>query len=415
MMGRSAQDCCVHDMSVLGRLAAVMAAAALAMVPTSESFMTGSMLRSKVLPWEQSMHTACACSRKGRRLLPAVGQLQWGHASLRMAEGSAGEVRVAERDVIVIIPGFLMDCNDFEPMARHFREDGWPAAVVPMRWWEWIPCLGGRSARPVLERIDYTVRKALEWDRSEEFVLPPYSYTPVDLISDFLTNPGGMLKVGGSSSPDEFPPVEPRGKDFVGDTPALPSASKVILVAHSAAGWISRIFLSHRPYGGRAYRGSRLVRTLITLGTPHGDSDGVAFENVKWANRESAPQGVRCVAVGGTGTLGSSNDFTRNACESAMPARCRLCCLTMLADTFCGFPADKVVELDGDGVTPLQSSLSFEGSEKLVLEETTHAPSYPAAIAPELHRELKEGKRWYGSQGRVNAIIKALEPSEGEG
>ncbi|EKX45578.1 hypothetical protein GUITHDRAFT_71160 [Guillardia theta CCMP2712] len=254
-----------------------------------------------------------------------------------MAQGSERESRGEGRDVIIIVPGFLMDCRDFEPMARHFREDGWPAAVVPMKWWEWIPCLGGRSARPVLERIDYTVRRALE------------------------------------------------------GSPAPQSASKVILVAHSAAGWISRIFLSVRQYGGRAYAGSRFVRTLITLGTPHGDSEGIAFENVKWANREGAPDGVRCVAVGGTGTLGASNDFTRNAY------------------TFCGFPEEEVVELDGDGVTPLHSSLSFEGSEKIVLEDTTHAPSYPAAIAPELHRELKEGKRWYGSQGRVDTIIRALE------
>ena len=57
------------------------------------------------------------------------------------------------------------------------------------------------------------------------------------------------------------------------------------IIGHSAGGWISRVFLSEREYGGRAYRGAALVHSLVTLGTPHGDSKGAAFRGVAWVNR----------------------------------------------------------------------------------------------------------------------------------
>lgn len=40
-------------------------------------------------------------------------------------------------------------------------------------------------------------------------------------------------------------------------------------VAHSAGGWISRLYLSTAAYDGRAYNGARFVSTLVTLGSPH--------------------------------------------------------------------------------------------------------------------------------------------------
>lgn len=40
-------------------------------------------------------------------------------------------------------------------------------------------------------------------------------------------------------------------------------------MAHSAGGWISRLYLSTAAYDGRAYNGARFVSTLVTLGSPH--------------------------------------------------------------------------------------------------------------------------------------------------
>jgi len=44
---------------------------------------------------------------------------------------------------------------------------------------------------------------------------------------------------------------------------------KVTLVGHSAGGVLARIYLSPKPFLGRAYRGLDYVDHLITLGSPH--------------------------------------------------------------------------------------------------------------------------------------------------
>merc|ERR1719162_1876774 len=60
---------------------------------------------------------------------------------------------------IVIVPGFLTGASDLQPLADTLtKRYGIPSVCVPMPSWHWIPCLGGRSMRPILERIDFTVR-----------------------------------------------------------------------------------------------------------------------------------------------------------------------------------------------------------------------------------------------------------------
>jgi hypothetical protein len=66
---------------------------------------------------------------------------------------------------------------------------------------------------------------------------------------------------------------------------------------------ICRAYLSQRSYGGKSYRGSELVHSLITLGSPHGNAPGPAFKGVEWVNRERL-DGVRVLGVGGTGYKG---------------------------------------------------------------------------------------------------------------
>jgi len=58
----------------------------------------------------------------------------------------------------VIVPGFLTGKDEFIPLAQSLTNCGIPTVVVPMPNWHWLPCLGGRSMRPMLERIDFTVK-----------------------------------------------------------------------------------------------------------------------------------------------------------------------------------------------------------------------------------------------------------------
>lgn len=62
-------------------------------------------------------------------------------------------------------------------------------------------------------------------------------------------------------------------------------AHKAAVVASSAAGWISRIFLaSDPPYGNTVYHGSDRVHTLVTLGTPHTSAERVTKRNIDFVN-----------------------------------------------------------------------------------------------------------------------------------
>lgn len=258
-------------------------------------------------------------------------------------------------------------------MAAALAARGIPTVVVPMPVWHWLPCLGGRSMRPMLERIDHAVRH-LSAGAGDPSVVPDFSYNAFDCWSDFRSNPGGVFEVGGSAEPAQYPVVEPRG--------VFPAAGKplgrVALIGHSAGGWISRAYLSSRAYGGKAYCGSELVHSLVTLGSPHAESNGPAFRGVAWVNREPPPASVRCLAVAATGSPGSSSgQLTKNAYK------------------FCIEGSDGS-DLDGDGLTPTSSALAFPGADQLILEGATHFPWGDVfgcdIFAPELTQEYRDGK-----------------------
>ena len=314
----------------------------------------------------------------------------------------------------VIIPGFLNDANDFAPLAASLTAKGIPTAVVPLPIWHWIPQVGGRSVRPhggsntparpphisqpalprqvrpILERIDHAVRHVAAMGEAAESAsqplrVPDYEYSLPDLWTDFLTNPGGVGSVGGSQYPDEYPTdVEPCGSAPT----AGPAQGRVAIIGHSASGWMARIYLSSRAYGGKAYDGANLVHSLVTLGTPHMTGACVPFYSVEWANREPAPSGVRCLAVGGSGLPGDSSGG-----------------LTEGAYSFCTPDGTGGESMDGDGLTTLESAIALDGAETMVLDGTTHYPwsTAPFAdwIAPELTKAYREGQPWYGSDQRV--------------
>lgn len=286
---------------------------------------------------------------------------------------------VGDADVAIIVPGLLYGADSYEPLCKDLAAKGYKAAVVPMDWWHWVPCLGGRCMRPILERIDYTVDYVLANGPSASIPSPSYSLS--DFVDDFMNNPGGVLKVGGSGEPDEYPAVEPSGDDFTESArkarTAESSGSRVALVGHSAGGWISRIFLSDRLYAGRVYNAIDRVHSLVTLGSPHSPAPGIAFKALEWLAKGGQPASVRCLAVGSKGIVGGeSSDFTKNAYK------------------FCGGEAP---ETDGDGVTPLFSALDLPGAEKLALQGLTHASEYPP-LGPtaELSEKRSSGQPWYG-------------------
>lgn len=299
--------------------------------------------------------------------------------------------------VAVIVPGFLTGSEDFQPLADSLTKRGIPTVTVPMPSWHWIPCIGGRSVRPILERIDHTVKHVSaclsEGEGESQINVPPFKYTFLDCYRDFLDNPGGVGQVGGSSTVDEYPEdVSPQG-EF--PPPTTDPKVRIALIGHSAGGFISRAYLSDRKYGGKAYKGTELVHSLVTLGTPHKDAPGPAFESVKWCNQE--PLSIRGMAIGATGTPGDSSGS-----------------LTQGAYAFCSGESDGS-DLDGDGLTTIESALALVGDrvEQKILDGVTHYPWSDAGIwgalfTPDLAKEHRSGKPWYGDDKVVDEWVDFL-------
>ncbi|KAL7515278.1 hypothetical protein ACHAXN_012812 [Cyclotella atomus] len=320
----------------------------------------------------------------------------------------------------VIVPGFLTGKDEFLPLAKSLTSKGIPTVVVPMPNWHWLPCLGGRSMRPMLERIDFTVRHLTavagnlsDFDKATldsldenkftqkdglivpkedaiiqtdnpQLLIPDYDYNIFDLYQDFRNNPGGVLKVGGSVHVEDYPLWDPKGTFMKAPEPM----GKVALIGHSAGGWICRAYLSQRSYGGKAYCGNELVHSLITLGSPHGNAPGPAFKGVEWVNRERLDD-VRVLGVGGTGYKGdSSGTLTKNSYS------------------FCCPNGSDGSTYDGDGVTPIQSALAIKeyspNADTLMLDDVAHFCWSDVfggeTVAPELAEWHRQGRPWYGDE-----------------
>ena len=141
-------------------------------------------------------------------------------------------------------------------------------------------------------------------------------------------------------------------------------AKQVDLVAHSAGGVVSRIYLGDQAYGPRkqAYHGYRFVRSLITLGTPHkttqrgrpGGLNQIAFAEQQYPG--AYWNFIRYVSVMGRGIQGVE--------QGPPPERGAYQSYKLILGDGAGW---------GDGVVPLASGL-LDGSEQIVLDGLRHDP-----------------------------------------
>lgn len=156
----------------------------------------------------------------------------------------------------VILPGYLAGAPEYQALEQSLQARGIPATVVPIRWQDWIPTLGGRSVTPILRKLDSTVKQVLQHSGS----------------------------------------------------------SQINLVGHSAGGWLSRIYLGEKPYCVHpkdtedcVWNARASVSTLITLGTPHTSLERWTRKNLDFVNLSYPgafyPE-VRYVCVAGKAVYG---------------------------------------------------------------------------------------------------------------
>ena len=211
----------------------------------------------------------------------------------------------------VILPGYFARAHEYQALEQALNEQGIPTATVPLRLCDWLPTVGGRSVVPILQQIDQTVKNILQ------------QY----------------------------------------DT------SQVNLVAHSAGGWIARIYLGEKPYTVHGdvtetegvWKAHPDVATLVTLGTPHVSQE-------RWTKRNL--------------------DFVKDNYPGAFHPRVHYVCVAgkaiygkrQLGDGL-GWLAYNSYKLTcgqgkcwGDGITPVDAA-HLEGATNLTLEGVRHSPT----------------------------------------
>jgi len=136
---------------------------------------------------------------------------------------------------IVLMPGYLAGAIEYHQLEQSLHQYGCQIFTVPLRRWDWLPTLGGRSMVPILRQLHQTVQTALEQT----------------------------------------------------------SRDRVNLVCHSAGGWIARIYLGEKPYCIHGdvlpdtvglWNARFTVASLITLGTPHTSQERWTRRNLDFVN-----------------------------------------------------------------------------------------------------------------------------------
>ncbi len=228
----------------------------------------------------------------------------------------------------IIIPGYFARASEYQELERLLNDQGIPTITVPLRKRDWLPTVGGRSMVPILQKISGTVKKTI--------------------------------------------------KHY--------GVSKVNLIAHSAGGWIARIYLGNQPYdihgdlkstedlwGAYSY-----VETLVTLGTPHISQEPWTRRNLDFVKNNypgAYYSEIRYICIAGKAVYGEKNLKNWLAYNSYQ--------LT------CGDGNSW-----GDGITPVKAA-HLEGALNITLDGVMHAPTSPGL--------------WYGSPQILPSWISYLQ------
>ncbi|MEL6555023.1 MAG: lipase [Cyanobacteria bacterium J06621_11] len=167
----------------------------------------------------------------------------------------------------VILPGYLASAQPYQEMEASLAEAGFPAVTVPLRRYDWLPTIGGRSVSNIIKALDATAQRAM-----------------IDHNSN-----------------------------------------QINLVGHSAGGWIARIYIGELPYNIHASDEQRTlprparrhVNTFVTLGTPHTSQERWTRKNLDFVNQNypgAFYDDVNYVCIAGKSVEGKKADwFTINS------------------------------------------------------------------------------------------------------
>lgn len=222
---------------------------------------------------------------------------------------------------VVILPGFFAGARPYQEMEAELRSRGFDVTTVPLTPQSWFPTLGGRPMTPILQQLEQTVQQVLQQSHRDA----------------------------------------------------------VNLVGHSAGGWIARIYLGEKPYlkPDQVWDRRHVVKSLITLGTPHISQERWTRRNIDFVNAMypgAFYSDIKYTCVAGKAIFGQRRLGTWFAYNSYA--------LT------CGDG-----NVWGDGITPITAA-HLAGANNIVLEQVQHSP--------------KPGATWYGTEQAIAQWSKYL-------
>ena len=206
-----------------------------------------------------------------------------------------------------------------------------------------------------------------------------------------------------------------RVKDIVDHARESHPSKKVILVGHSAGGWLARAFLGHSawkpdPESSTDEEPHEAVAAIVTLGTPHTppallsnikDQTGGALTwvNSRWPGAYFAKDGVKYVAVGSKAVQA----------DKTAPRK-----------TLQGYSYGSYKQVlgsghgvVGDAVVPLETAL-LDGAHHVVFDDVLHSMQGLGTF----EEELEDGEAWYGSHDVVDEwlrpVVEAIEQENGD-
>eukprot|EP00746_Dinoflagellata_sp_MGD_P010188 gnl/MRDRNA2_/MRDRNA2_120950_c0_seq1.p1 gnl/MRDRNA2_/MRDRNA2_120950_c0~~gnl/MRDRNA2_/MRDRNA2_120950_c0_seq1.p1 ORF type:complete len:303 (-),score=47.22 gnl/MRDRNA2_/MRDRNA2_120950_c0_seq1:39-866(-) len=172
--------------------------------------------------------------------------------------------------------------------------------------------------------------------------------------------------------------------------------AEISVVGHSMGGWVARGYMAER-MGDRAVQ---LVRSFVTLGTPHRPppegSFAASFDQTRglltFINAEY-PSGfplpkerVTCVIGNGTQTLSSLGDILTKSSSDELLKR------TVALASYFGL-GEGAFGVKGDGVVPVETG-TMDGCRVCEIEDCNHAGFIPT---PGVSIVLPESYKWYGT------------------
>ena len=175
------------------------------------------------------------------------------------------------------------------------------------------------------------------------------------------------------------------------------TGQEVVLVGHSAGGWLARGYVGDELYGATATQPAPGVRAIVTLGSPHRSPPPGVFDVTRgcrtWLNDRTGGAhypSIRYVSVAGRTVRGSCAPTA----TLSRPVR-------LASQSYAHLRGEAIEGVYGDGVVPLECAL-LPGSRQVLLDGVYHAMSSQQTY------DQGGGKVWYGNDSVVDAWLGPL-------